>query len=141
MVITIYTHTDYMTTTILLPLPYYILFSDIFIATLNHTHCVCQNGYYLAIISTVVETDKPIDELAPAFKVIGDVLETFVTISDEWEPVESTDDNVIVTRSFSSVSHFEHDTVNVLELFKKITGKDINLDEEENKEKETKENK
>ena len=96
---------------------------------MNSTHCVCQKGYYLAIISTVVETNSPIDELKPAFQLIGDVLETFVTVSDEWEPVEEEFvDNVIITKSFSSVSHFEPDTVNVLSLYKKITGNSLDLE-------------
>lgn len=96
---------------------------------MNYTHCVCQKGYYLAIISTVVETDKPLDELKPAFQIIGDVLETFITVSDEWEPVEEKfEDNVIITKSFSSVSHFEPDTVNVLNLYEKMTGKRLDLE-------------
>jgi Rab GDP dissociation inhibitor len=96
---------------------------------------VCQKGYYLAIISTVVETDKPLDELKPAFQIIGDVLETFITVSDEWEPVEEKfEDNVIITKSFSSVSHFEPDTVNVLNLYEKMTGNSLDLDNlEDNK--------
>lgn len=85
----------------------------------------------MAIISTVVETDKPMDELKPAFDIIGDVLETFVTISDEYEPVSDFSDNVVITRSFTSVSHFEHDTTDVLNLYKKLTGKEMNLEEEE----------
>lgn len=119
-------------------------FIDIFIATLNNTHCVCQKGYYLAIISTVVETQKPLDELKPAFDIIGEVLETFITMTDEFEPVANKfDDNVVITRSFTSVSHFEPDTIDVLKLYKALSGKEINLDEEEedkDKDKEKKDN-
>ena len=105
---------------------------------MNHTHCVCQKGYYLAIISTIVETDKPLEELKPAFEVIGEVLETFITITDEFEPVTNKfEDNVVITRSFTSVSHFEPDTKDVLALYKALAGKEMNLDEEE----ETKEKK
>ena len=69
---------------------------DIFIAVLNWTHCVCKKGYYLGIISTMVETDDPASELKPAFDIIGDVLETFITISDIWEPLDTSfKDNVI----------------------------------------------
>jgi Rab GDP dissociation inhibitor len=110
----------------------FLIFIDIFIATLNHTHCVCQKGYYLAIISTVVETDKPLDELKPAFDLIGKRLDDFVTITDEFEPVSTNfDDGVVITRSFTSVSHFEPDTKDVLALYKALTGKELNLEEEE----------
>lgn len=109
-----------------------INFLDIFIATLNHTHCVCQKGYYLAIISTIVETDKPLDELKPAFDIIGKRLDDFVTITDEFEPVSTTfEDGVVITRSFTSVSHFEPDTKDVLSLYKALTGKELNLEEED----------
>lgn len=61
---------------------------DIFIAVLNWTHCVCKKGFYLAIISTMVETDNPQEELKPAFDVIGQPLDTFITISELYEPVD-----------------------------------------------------
>lgn len=94
-----------------------------------------MKGYYLAIISTIVETSKPIDELKPAFDIIGNVLETFVTISDEWEPVDEIfKDNVIITKSFSSVSHFEIDTIDVLNLYKRLAGKSLDLDNLEEEE-------
>lgn len=75
------------------------------------------------------------DELKPAFDIIGNVLETFITVSDEWKPVENEfKDNVIITTSFSSVSHFEPDTVNVLELYEKMTGNKLDLENlDENK--------
>ena len=68
---------------------------DIFIASLNFNHCVCKKGYTLAIISTMVETNNPTAELKPAFDLIGTVLETFITISDMFEPVDNSfKDNV-----------------------------------------------
>ena len=54
---------------------------DIFIAVLNSTHSVCKKGYYLAIISTNVETKDPKAELQPAMDIIGQPLETFDKIS------------------------------------------------------------
>jgi Rab GDP dissociation inhibitor len=63
--------------------------NDIFIGVLNHTHCVVKKGYYIAIISTMVETDTPTDELKPGFNLIGEVLETFITISDLYEPIDN----------------------------------------------------
>jgi Rab GDP dissociation inhibitor len=76
----------------------------------------------------MVETDDPVSELKPAFEIIGDVLETFVTISDLWEPIDNEfKDGVFVTSSFDAVSHFEGDTDDVLNIFKKITGKDIDF--------------
>lgn len=80
------------------------------------------------------------EELKPAFDILGDILETFITISDELEPVSTKfDDNVVITRSFTSVSHFEPDTINVLELYGTLSGKDPQkLLIEDEKEKEEK---
>jgi len=109
--------------------------NDIFIAVLNYTHCVCKKGYSLAIISTMVETNEPTNELKPALTLIGDVLETFITISDLYEPVDTTfSDNVFITNSFDPLSHFESDTENVIDIYKKITGADLSLDVEETEE-------
>lgn len=103
--------------------------NDIFIASLNFTHCICMKGYYVAIISTVLETNDPKKELKPAFDLIGNVLDTFMTVTDEWEPIDTSfKDNVIITKSFSSVSHFEPDTRNVLDLYKTLTGKELDLE-------------
>lgn len=105
--------------------------NDIFIACLSYIHSVCKKGYYLGIISTMVETNDPVAELKPAFDIIGDVLETFVTVSDLYEPIDQTfADNVFVTSSFDAVSHFEGDTDDVLNLYKKITGKELNFNVE-----------
>ena len=61
-------------------------------------------------------------------------METFVTISDEYESVDiKFEDNVVITRSFTSNSHFEKDTVDVLNMYKAITGKELNLEPDEEK--------
>jgi Rab GDP dissociation inhibitor len=112
--------------------------NDIFIAVLNSTHCVCKKGYYLAIISTMVETDNPKEEIQPAMDIIGTPLETFDKISDIYKPIDTEfKGNVYITSSFDPQSHFENDTDNVIEIYEKITGAklDLNIEEEgENKE-------
>ena len=107
--------------------------NDIFIAVLNFTHCVCKKGYYLAIISTMAETDNPIEEIKPAMEVIGPVLEQFDKISDIYHPIDTSfKGNIYITSSFDPQSHFENDTDNVIEIYEKITGAklDLNLEEE-----------
>jgi len=119
--------------------------NDIFIAVLNSSHGVCKKGYTIAIISTMVETSKPTDELKPAFDLLTNggkekaPCETFITISDLWEPKEkSFSDNCFISTSFDPLSHFEQDTNNIIDLYRKMTGKDIDLnidDEGEEKNK------
>ena len=111
--------------------------NDIFVAVLNSTHCVCKKDYYLAIISTKVETNDPETELKAAFDVIGEVLEKFITISDIYEPVDPDfKDNVFITSSYDSLSHFELDTENVIQIFAKMTGKQLDLEIEDKEGKE-----
>ena len=106
--------------------------NDVFIAVLNHTHCVCKKGYYLAIISTAVETNEPEKELDAAFEVIGPVKEKFISVADVYEPADTSfADNVFVTSSFDPLSHFEFDTQNVIELYEKMTGTKLDLELEE----------
>jgi Rab GDP dissociation inhibitor len=109
--------------------------NDIFVAVLNSSHCVCKKGYYLAIISTKVETNDPESELKSAFEILGPVLEKFVTVSDIYEPVDPNfTDNVYITSSFDPLSHFELDTENVIQMYEKMTGKKLDLEIEEKEE-------
>ena len=116
--------------------------NDIFIIVLNYTNCVCRNGYYLAIISTIIETEQPYEEIKVAKSIIGNILEEFVTVCDIYEPIDKNfEDNIYVTSSFDSFIHFQYDLDNVLEMYEKITGKKYNLEFEEVKEERKEENK
>jgi Rab GDP dissociation inhibitor len=101
--------------------------SDIFVLMVSGVHQVCKQGFYVAIISATVETNKPEDELKPALNILGNVKEKFITISDVYAPNTDNKDNVYVTKSLDPASHFESATQDVMELYKKITGKDIDL--------------
>ena len=113
--------------------------NDIFIAVLNSTHSVCKKGYYLAIISTMVETKDPKAELKPAMDIIGEPLEIFDKVSDIYEPIDTSfKDNIFITTSFDPQSHFENDTDNVIDIYQKITETKFDLTIEEEGEEEKK---
>ncbi len=113
--------------------------NDIFIALLNSTHSVCKKGYYLAIISTMVETKDPKAELKPAMDIIGEPLEIFDKVSDIYEPIDTSfKDNIFITTSFDPQSHFENDTDNVIDIYQKITETKLDLTIEEEGEEEKK---
>ena len=106
--------------------------NDVFVAVLNHTHCVCKKGYFLAIISTQVETSTPEKEIEPALELLGPVKEKFINVSDVYEPADTSfSDNIFVTSSFDPLSHFEYDTDNVIQLYEKMTGTKLDLEIEE----------
>jgi Rab GDP dissociation inhibitor len=44
-------------------------------------HFVCGKGYYVAMVSTTVETDDPQSEIKPAIELLGSILDMFVSVS------------------------------------------------------------
>lgn len=101
---------------------------DIYIAVLSSSHFVCAKGHYIAIISTVIETDQPHVEIEPAFKLLGPREDTLMGIAELYEPIEDgTKDNVFISRSYDATSHFETTTDDVKDLYLRITGKPLDL--------------
>ena len=47
--------------------------TDIYIACVSSTHNVCAKDIYVAIVSTIVETDKPEMEIAPGLQLLGPI--------------------------------------------------------------------
>lgn len=94
-------------------------------------HNVCQKGYYVAIVSTTVETNNPRAEVQPALDLIGkeNIREMFESISDSYvAKSDGTENQVFISNSFDPSSHFEAETEAVLRIYKKITGEDIDLE-------------
>jgi Rab GDP dissociation inhibitor len=104
--------------------------SDIFISLLSGAHEVTprNSGAYLAIVSTVVETNNPIAEVAEGIAQLGEIVMRFDDIVDTYEPTAvGTEDNVFVTRSYDATSHFEYESREVMDLYERITGQRLNL--------------
>lgn len=102
--------------------------NDIYIAVLSSAHNVCSKGYYLAIISTIIETDKPHLELEPAFKIIGQTKDVLMGIAEIYEPLDDgKKDNFYISRSYDPSSHFETTTDDVKDIYKRIMGHDLVL--------------
>ena len=52
--------------------------ADIYVCVVSDAHQVCPKGYYLAIVSTTVETDTPEAELQPGLDLLGEIEEKSV---------------------------------------------------------------
>lgn len=101
---------------------------DIYIAVLSDVHCVVPKGYYLAIVSTIIETEQPHVELEPAFKLLGPRLDTLMGIADLYEPAsDGTSDNVFISKSYDASSHFESATDDVKDIYFRVTGQPLVL--------------
>jgi len=102
--------------------------SDIYISCVSAAHNVCPKGKFVAIVSSRLETEDPIRELDVALKLLGPIAYQFVTVNDTFEPLESKpSDNFFVSSSYDSTSHFETATEDIKGMYKRITGKDVDL--------------
>jgi len=105
---------------------------DIYIAMVSSTHNVCAKEVFVAIVSTIVETDRPEQEIAPGLRLLGPIYEKFVTVSPLYTPIsDGKDDNVYVTRSYDATSHFETVVDDVHDVWKRVIGKDLVLKKRE----------
>ncbi|KAH9996445.1 rab GTPase activator [Russula vinacea] len=105
---------------------------DIYIATVSSTHNVCAKDIYVAIVSTIVETDRPEQEIAPGLQLLGPIYEKFVTVSSIYTPIaDGKADNIFITRSYDATSHFETVVDDVHDVWKRVIGKDLVLKKRE----------
>ena len=52
-----------------------MLIIDIYVASISSAHNVCAKGYYIAIVSTIVETSNPEKECEPGLALLGTISE------------------------------------------------------------------
>lgn len=107
--------------------------SDIYVMQIGPSHGVCKKGYYLAICSTTAEAKTVDEDLKLAFNIIGPVLHKFVTEEIVYESAsKDVTNNWFVTSTLDATSHFESAAENVMEIYRKITKKelDLNIDKE-----------
>jgi Rab GDP dissociation inhibitor len=90
---------------------------DIYIAMVSSAHNVCPKGYYIAIVSTIAETDANHHlELQPGLDRLGKIEEKFMGKPIPiYEPLESGEkENVFISRSYDATSHFETTTGKII---------------------------
>ena len=90
---------------------------------MSYTHQVASNGWFLAIVSTTVETANPESEIKPGLELLGPIHQKFVSVSDLYEP---TDDGklsqIFISKSYDATTHFESTCDDILEIFERIMG-------------------
>ncbi|KAI0068307.1 rab GTPase activator [Artomyces pyxidatus] len=107
--------------------------NDIYIAMVSSTHNVCAKDVYVAIVSTIVETDRPEQEIAPGLQLLGPIYDKFVTVSPLYTPTaDGKSDNIFVTRSYDATSHFETVVEDVQDVWKRVIGADLVLKKRDN---------
>lgn len=62
--------------------------SDIYVFCCSYSHNVAPKNKWIAFVSTTVETNNPVSEIAQGLALLGHVDEKFIEIMDVYEPLE-----------------------------------------------------
>jgi len=101
--------------------------NDMYVSVMNWTLQVAPQGRWIAMISANVYTNNPKKELEVAYKLLGKVLKDFFFVTDQYVPSNNGKNNIFIPSSMDATSHFERATREVMQLYKDITGKDVDL--------------
>jgi Rab GDP dissociation inhibitor len=102
---------------------------DIYVFCCSAAHCVSPKGKWLAFVSTTVETDSPEAELAPGLALLGAIEEQAVWVTDVRVPDDDGKaSRAFISRGYDATSHFESTIDDVLDLYTRITGKELDLE-------------
>jgi len=102
--------------------------NDIYIAVVSSAHNVCPKGYYIAIVSTIAETDANHHlELQPGLDRLGKIEEQFMGQPIPlYEPLESgANDNIFMSKSYDATSHFETTTDDIKDIYQRAEGQEL----------------
>lgn len=91
----------------------------------SSAHNVCPKGYYIAIVSTIAESNANHHlELQPGLERLGKIEEQFMGPPIPiYEPLEDgTKDNIFISKSYDASSHFETMTDDVRDLYRRAEG-------------------
>jgi len=101
---------------------------DVYISCVSAAHHVTAKGKWLAMVTTIVETDKPEQELAIGMNLLGKVDESFTYVRDIFNPIDDgKKSQVFISKSYDPETHFKESCNDILEIYKRITGKDMDL--------------
>merc|ERR1712209_162398 len=102
--------------------------SDIYVTMVSYTHQVASKGWFIAMVSTTVETANPEAEIQPGLALLGPIKQKFIQISDVFEPSEDgTKSQLFISKSYDATSHFETTCLDVLDIFRRGTGEDFDF--------------
>lgn len=119
---------DSLSTQIIIPQRQVGRKSDIYISLVSYTHQVAAKGWFVAMVSTTVETANPENELMPALALLGPIKQKFFSVSDVYEPTDDgSKSQIFISQSYDPTSHFEETCSDVLEIFKRGTGEEFDF--------------
>ena len=103
---------------------------DIYVCFTSYQQRVCPDGWYVALVSTSVETSNPEAELKPGLDLLGPIAHKAVSVSDVYEPcIPGSQDNIFCSSSYDPTTHFESTIAEVLKLYEEIMGEPVKFEE------------
>lgn len=119
---------DALSTQIIIPQKQVGRKSDIYVSVVSYHHQVAAKGWFVAMVSTTVETDNPEGEINPGLALLQPIAKKFVTISDYFEPTDKgLDSQIFISESYDATTHFETTCLDVLDIFKRGTGEEFDF--------------
>lgn len=102
--------------------------NDVFVCCVGNALKVSAPGVYVAIVSTLVEKGIPDEDVAPGLQLLGPILKRFTSVSTTYEPVsDGSVDKCFISSSMDASSHFESDVADMMNLYKRVTGEDLDM--------------
>jgi Rab GDP dissociation inhibitor len=99
-----------------------------YITVVGNAHQVSAKGRYVAIVSTIAETDKPSVEIKIGLDLLGEKVTRFDNITDYIVPKDDgTKTRCFITSSYDATSHFEQMTEEVMDLYRRVFGEELDL--------------
>ena len=102
--------------------------SDIYVSVVSYTHQVAAKGWFIAIVSTTVETNNPEAEIKPALDLLAPINQRCLAVSDVYKPTDDgSQSQIFISETFDATSHFETTCTDVLNIFKRGTGEEFDF--------------
>lgn len=113
---------------IIIPGPQVSRVNDVFVCCMGHSLQTTAPGIYVAIVSTIAEKASPDEDVMPGLQLLGPMLQRFVSVSTTYEPVgDGSANQLFISKSFDATSHFEGDCEDLLSLYKRVTGEELDM--------------
>ena len=113
---------------IVIPGPQVGRVNDVFVCCVGNALNVSAPGVYVAIVSTQIEKGTPDEDLAPGLQILGPILQRFTSVTNTYEPVaDGSADQCFISKSLDGTSHFEADVEDMLDLYKRVTGTELDM--------------
>ncbi|PRD28495.1 UNVERIFIED_CONTAM: Gdi1 [Trichonephila clavipes] len=109
-------------------IPKFLMANDIYVSLVSYTHQVAAKGWFIAMVSTTVETENPEQEIKLGLDLLGPIKQKFVWVSDVFKPKDYGEQSqIFISQSYDATSHFETTCLDVLDIFQRGTGEDFDF--------------